>query len=386
MKVPLLDLQPQLKAIETELKAAVIEVLDSTQYVLGPKVEAFEAAIADYSGTSYAVGVSSGTDALLASLMALEVGPGDVVITTPYTFFATAGTIARLGAEPAFVDIDSATYNMNPAALGDWFDGNSARRDRVKAIVPVHLFGQCADMDSILEIAEKHGVPVVEDAAQAIGAGYPSEAGARKAGSLGAMGCFSFFPSKNLGGVGDGGMVVTNDEALAEKVRRLRNHGMEPKYYHPEVGGNFRLDPIQAAALSVKLRYLEQWHAERRKNAAYYDAHLDVQGLKTPALAYEREHHIYNQYVVAVPGRRDELRKYLADHEIGHDVYYPVPLHLQECFRGLGYKEGDLPNSERAATHTIALPIYPELTQEMQDYVVEKIGAFYQGAVAARPT
>lgn len=385
MKVPLLDLHPQLKSIETKLKAAVLEVLDSTHYVLGPKVEALEAAIAEYSGTSYAVGVSSGTDAVLASLMALDVGPGDVVVTTPYTFFATAGTIARLGAEPAFVDIDSATYNMNPSALGDWFEADSAQRDRVKAIVPVHLFGQCADMDGIRDIAERHGVPVVEDAAQAIGAVYPSNAGAGKAGSLGTLGCFSFFPTKNLGGAGEGGMVVTNDAALAEKVRRLRNHGMEPKYYHAVVGGNFRLDPIQAAVLSVKLPHLDGWHAERRKNAAYYDAHLDVEGLKTPALAYGREHHIYNQYVVVVPGRRDELRRYLNEQEIGNEVYYPVPLHLQECFRGLGYKEGDFPNSEFAAAHSLALPIYPELTRQMQEYVVEKIGAFYQGAVAARP-
>ena len=386
LKVPLLDLQPQLKSIESELKAAVTEVLESTQYVLGPKVEALESAIAEYTGTAHAIGVSSGTDALLASLMALDIGPGDVVVTTPYSFFATAGAIARLHAQPAFVDIDPDTYNMDPGALRDWFAANTDKRDRVKAILPVHLFGQCADMDPIVKIAQDYEVPIIEDAAQAVGAVYPSAAGAKKAGSMGAMGCFSFFPTKNLGGIGDGGMVVTNDAELAEKVRRLRNHGMEPKYYHAMTGGNFRLDSIQAAVLLVKLPHLERWHAMRRENAAYYDERFNVEGLKKPSLAYGRDRHIYNQYVVAVSGRRDELRAHLNEQEVGHEVYYPVPLHLQECFKGLGYAQGDFTNSENAAASTLALPIYPELTRAMQDYVVEKIAAFYQGAVAARPS
>ena len=386
LKVPLLDLQPQLKSIESELKAAVTEVLESTQYVLGPKVEALESAIAEYTGTAYAIGVSSGTDALLASLMALDIGPGDVVVTTPYSFFATAGAIARLHAQPAFVDIDPDTYNMDPGALRDWFAANSDERDRVKAIVPIHLFGQCADMDPILEIARDYEVPIIEDAAQAIGAVYPSATGSQKAGSMGAMGCFSFFPTKNLGGIGDGGMVVTNDAELAEKVRRLRNHGMEPKYHHAMIGGNFRIDPIQAAVLLVKLPHLERWHAMRRENAAYYDERFEVEGLKKPSLAYGRDRHIYNQYVVAAPGRRDALRAHLNEQEVGHEVYYPVPLHLQECFKDLGYTQGDFENSENAAARTIALPIYPELTRTMQDYVVDKIAAFYQGAVAARPS
>lgn len=385
LKVPLLDLQPQLKSIESELKAAVTEVLESTQYVLGPKVEALEAAIAQYTGAAHAIGVSSGTDALLVSLMALDIGPGDVVVTTPYSFFATAGAIARLHAQPAFVDIDPDSYNMDPGALRDWFAANTGKSDRVKAIIPVHLYGQCADMDPILEIAQDHGVPVIEDAAQAIGAVYPSAAGPKKAGSMGAMGCFSFFPTKNLGGIGDGGMVVTNDAELAEKVRRLRNHGMAPKYYHKTIGGNFRLDPIQAAVLSVKLPHLERWHEMRRENAAYYDERFDIEGLKKPSLAYGRDSHIYNQYVVAVPERRDELRIHLNEQEVGHEVYYPVPLHLQDCFKDLGYAQGDFTNSETAAASTLALPIYPELTRAMQDHVVGQIAAFYQAAVASRP-
>lgn len=379
MNVPLLDLRPQLKSIEAELKAAVIEVLESTHYVLGPKVEALESAIAEYTGVPYAIGVSSGTDALLVSLMALEVGSGDLVLTTPYSFFATAGVIARLGARPVFVDIDPDTYNIDPAALRAWFDRETESREKVKAIIPVHLYGQCADMDPILDIGRDYGVPVIEDAAQAIGAGYPSREGVKKAGSMGAMGCFSFFPSKNLGAAGEGGMVVTGDRALADRVRRLRNHGMGPKYYHSDIGGNFRLDPLQAAVLSVKLPHLEAWHEMRRENAAYYDEGLAAVGLKTPPIAYGRDRHIYNQYVVSVPDRREELRAYLTEQGIGHDVYYPVPFHLQECFKDLGYARGDFPNSEYAAAHTIALPIYPELTREMQEYVVEKLTTFCSG-------
>ncbi|MBE7558804.1 DegT/DnrJ/EryC1/StrS family aminotransferase [bacterium] len=377
MQVPLLDLRAQLTGLEKEIKAAFNEVVDSTRYIMGPKVEELEKAIAAYCGCAHGIGVSSGTDALLVSLMALGVGPGDLVVTTPYSFFATAGVVARLGARPVFVDIDPATYNMSPARLAEWFSRAGAEADKVKAIMPVHLYGQCADMNPSLALAAERGIPVVEDAAQAIGAGYPGQAGVAKAGSMGRLGCFSFFPSKNLGAVGDGGMVTTNDAALAEKVARLRNHGAKPKYYHAMIGGNFRLDPIQAAVLLVKFPHLEDWHAARRKNAAYYDAHLNVPGVKKPVAVYGREHHIYNQYVISVPARRDQLREFLNQHKIGTEVYYPVPFHLQECFAYLGYRKGEFPESEHAAEHTVALPIYPELTAEMQDYVIETIGKFH---------
>lgn len=377
MQVPLLDLGPQFRELECEILAAVNEVLTSTQYVLGPKVEGLERAIARYCGVSHAVGVSSGTDALLVALMALDVGPGDVVVTTPYSFFATAGVVARLGARPVFVDIDPVTYNLDPGALRQWFDTPSEDRDRVKAVIPVHLYGQCADMDPICDVALEAGVPIVEDAAQAIGATYPGRDGVKHAGAMGRLGCFSFFPSKNLGGVGDGGMVVTDDADLAERVRRLRNHGMHPKYHHQEVGGNFRLDPIQAAVLLVKLPHLDRWAELRRENAAYYDVHLDIDGLVKPGAVYGREHHVYNQYVVRVPGEREVLRSHLRDKDIGHEVYYPVPFHLQACFANLGYREGDFPESEAAARSTLALPIYPELTRRHKDIVIAQITAFY---------
>ena len=375
MKVPLLDLKAQLKTIEKEVKDAVNEVIDSTRYIMGPKVVELEAKIAEYAGAKYATGVSSGTDALLISLMALDIGPGDIVITTPFSFFATAGVIARLGATPAFVDIDPDTYNLSPDALRHWFGENREKIDKVKAIIPVHLYGQCAHMDPILKIAENYKIPVVEDAAQAIGSRYPSQSREKRAGTIGAMGCFSFFPSKNLGCMGDGGMVVTNDASIDEKLKKLRNHGAKPKYYHALIGGNFRLDPIQAAILLVKLPHLDKWHSMRQENAAYYDENLNVEGIKKPVVAYKREFHIYNQYVISVVEQRDDLRKFLAENNIGTEIYYPVPFHEQECFRHLGYKSGDFPNSEYAATHTIALPIYPELTTEMQDYVIEKLGS-----------
>ena len=373
MKVPLLDLNAQLQTIEKEVKAAVNDVIDSTQYIMGPKVVELEEQIAEYAGAKYATGVSSGTDALLISLMALDVGPGDIVITTPFSFFATAGVIARLGATPAFVDIDPNTYNLSPAALRKWFDSETEKRNKVKAIIPVHLYGQCADMDPIIEIAGRYSIPVIEDAAQAIGARYPSKTGTKKAGTLGTMGCFSFFPSKNLGGMGDGGMVVTNNATIDEKLKKLRNQGAKPKYYHALIGGNFRLDPIQAAILFVKLPYLDKWHAIRQENAAYYDENLNVKGIKKPVVAYKREYHIYNQYVISVMEQRDELKKFLTENNIGTEIYYPVSFHEQECFRYLGYKYSDFLNSEYAATHTIALPIYPELTTKMQDYVVDKL-------------
>jgi len=373
VNVPLLDLKPQLKTIENDVKLAVNEVIDSTQYIMGPKVAELEEQIAEYMGAKYATGVSSGTDALLLSLMTLDIGPGDIVVTTPFSFFATAGVIARLNATPVFVDIDPDTYNLSPDALWHWFRANKKKIDRVKAIIPVHLYGQCADMDPILEIAGEHNIPVVEDAAQAIGAGYPSKTGTKKAGSMGTMGCFSFFPSKNLGGMGDAGMVVTNDANIDEKLKKLRNHGANPKYYHELIGGNFRLDPIQAAILSVKLPHLEKWHSMRQGNAAHYDKNLNIEGVKTPTVAFKREYHIYNQYVISVINRRNDLRKFLAENNIGTEIYYPIPFHEQECFKYLGYKSGDFPNSEYAAEHTIALPIYPELTIEMQDYVIQKI-------------
>jgi len=374
----MLDLSAQLEMIERDVKDAVNGVIDSSRYIMGPKVVELEERIAEYVGARYATGVSSGTDALLISLMALDVGSGDIVITTPFSFFATAGVIARLGAIPAFVDIDPNTYNLSPVALREWFERETGKIDKVKAIIPVHLYGQCADMDPILEIAGEFDIPVVEDAAQAIGARYPSRNGELKAGSMGTLGCFSFFPSKNLGAMGDGGMVVTNDPGLDEKLKKLRNHGAKPKYYHALIGGNFRLDPIQAAILLVKLPHLDTWHKMRQKNAARYDEDLNVGGIKKPSITYKREFHIYNQYVISVTEKRDELRKFLTENKIGTEIYYPVPFHEQECFQYLGYKSGDFPNSEYAAKHTIALPIYPELTIEMQDYVIEKIGEFYE--------
>ncbi len=375
MRVPLLDLRPQLADVEVELKAAVLEVVESTRYVMGPKVELFEEAAADYVGSRYAVGVSSGTDALLASLMALGVGAADRVVTTAYSFFATAGVIARLGATPVFADVDPDTLNLDPGALRACLDGEGG--ERVRAILPVHLFGQCADMDPIVEIADERGIPVVEDAAQAIGARYPSRQGEKRAGSLGALGCFSFFPSKNLGALGDGGLVVTDDARLRDQLVCLRDHGARERYHHAQIGGNFRLDAIQAAALLVKLPLLERWHEARRRNAAYYDEKIDGVALRTPVAAWGRGAHVYNQYVIGVPDRRNELKRFLAEREIGSEIYYPIPFHLQECFASLGYSRGDFPNAEFAAEHSLALPVYPGLTREMQDHVVGAIRAFY---------
>ena len=382
MNVPLLDLGPQYQGLKTEIDAAVLEVLASTQYIMGAKVEALESEIAQYSGVKHAIGVSSGTDALLIALMALDIKPGDIVLTTTYSFFATAGVIARLNATPVFLDIDPLTYNLDPDALRHWFDTHPAELPNVKAIIPVHLYGQCVDMDPILAVAGQYDIPVIEDAAQAIGATYPSERGEQKAGSMGLAGCFSFFPSKNLGGVGDGGMVITDNDEFARKLRMLRNHGMDPKYYHAIIGGNFRLDPIQAAVLSVKLPHLETWHAQRRKNAERYDEQLNTLGLKPPHIAYTRDHHIYNQYTLTLPedsgNTRDELRAHLTDHTIGHDVYYPLAFHQQACFQHLGYEPGDFPVAEKAAASTIAIPIYPDLTNDMQEYVIETFVNFYQ--------
>jgi len=378
MNVPLLDLKAQLNTIRDEIDEAIQEVVESTQYIMGPKVAELEKVISQYSGAGYGIGVSSGTDALLIALMALDIKQGDLVITTPYSFFATAGTIARLNATPVFVDIDPKTYNLDPAMLQKWFDENPDKIKSVKAVIPVHLYGQCADMEGIFTITEKYNIPVIEDGAQAIGAKYPAKEGIRSAGAMGTIGCFSFFPSKNLGAMGDGGMVVTNDEKLYEKLVKLRNHGSSPKYYHALVGGNFRLDALQASILLVKIKYLEEWHKARQKNAAYYDENIKCEKITKPVAAYGRETHIYNQYVISVSEKRDELRQYLKAAGIGNEVYYPVSFHEQECFQYLGYKKGDFPNSEYAQSHTLAIPIYPELTREMQDYVIQKLEEFFK--------
>jgi dTDP-4-amino-4,6-dideoxygalactose transaminase len=361
MQVPLLDLEAQYATIKDEIMAAVCEVLESQRCIGGPKVAQLEAKIAAVSDCKFAVGVSSGTDAILSSLMSLDIGTGDEVITTPFTFFATAGCIARVGAKPVFVDIDPRTYNINPELI------KSAVTKKTKAIMPVHLFGQMVDMDPIMEIANKYNLAVIEDAAQSITSTYKG----RKAGSIGTVGCFSFFPSKNLGGIGDGGMIVTNDGQLYERLVAMRNHGSKPKHYHKYIGGNFRLDPIQAAALLVKLPYLNEWSEKRRRNAAYYDKRFAGTLIQTPYINPNCVT-IYNQYCIRVP-RRDELVAHLAEKNIGYAIYYPVPMHLQECFRYLGYRQEDLPEAEKAAKEVMALPIYPELTDEMQDYVAETI-------------
>jgi dTDP-4-amino-4,6-dideoxygalactose transaminase len=365
MHVPLLDLKAQYATIKKEVMAAVSEVLESQCCIGGPKVAELEAKVAALSDCKYAVGVSSGTDAILNCLMSLEIGPGDEVITTPFTFFATAGCIARTGAKPVFVDIDPQTFNINPKLIA------KAVTKKTKAIMPVHLFGQMADMDPIMDIAKKHGLFVIEDAAQSITSVYKG----KKAGSIGTAGCFSFFPSKNLGGIGDGGMIVTNDEQLYDRLSIMRNHGSKPKYYHKFIGGNFRLDPIQAAALLVKLPHLDKWSQARRLNAAYYDKKFAGSAVKTPRISPDCVS-IYNQYAIRAP-RRDELIKELKAKNIGCEIYYPVPLHLQECFTYLGCKKGDFPEAEKAADEVLALPIYPELTDEMKDYVVGSILSFF---------
>jgi len=374
MHVPLLDLKAQYATIRDEIKPAIDEVLESQLFILGEKVVKLEEAIAKYSGSKFAVGVASGSDALLLALMALNVGYGDKVITTPYTFFATAGSIARLGALPVFIDIDPETYNISPQKISAYLKRDSAQ-EKIKAIMPVHLYGQCADMDPILAIAREQGLPIIEDAAQAIGSRYKE----RKAGSIGEFGCFSFFPSKNLGGFGDGGMITTDDETLAGKVGILRVHGSKPKYHHKVIGINSRLDALQAVALLVKIKYLDQWTAKRRENADYYREKLQKNGLEEfvglPKVV-EGNFHIYNQFVIRV-NKRDELQKFLTQAGIGTEIYYPIPLHLQECFHYLGYHEGEFPESEKAARETLALPIYPELTTAQQDYIVEKIKEFF---------
>lgn len=380
-RVPLLDLRAQYETIRDEVRAAIDRVMESQHFILGPEVEALEREVAAYSRCAHAIGVTSGTDAILVALMALGVGAGDEVVTTPYTFIATAGSIVRLGARPVFVDIDPHTYNVDAAKL------EAAITSRTKAIMPVHLYGQMADMDAIMAVARKRAIPVIEDAAQAIGA----ERGGHRAGEVGALGCLSFFPSKNLGGAGDGGAVVSNDEALASRVRLLRNQGQAPKYFSVAVGGNFRLDALQAAVLRAKLPHLDGWTAGRQRNAARYRAMFAEAGVAVsleemragkPGVVLPVEvagaRHVYNQFVLRV-ARRDALKAHLAERGIGTEVYYPQPMHQQACFRGLGYRAGEFVESERAANETLAVPIYPELTESMQRAVVEAVSEFVRG-------
>lgn len=388
ISVPLLDLKAQYVALKGELDGAMLRVAESQRFILGPEVAALEQAMCEYLEVGYALGVSSGTDALLLALMALGVGPGDSVIVPTFSFFATAGVVSRLGARPVFVDVEPLSFNLDPDQLAGRIDSTT------RAIVPVHLFGQSAEMAPIMGIADEHGIPVVEDAAQAIGARYRD---GRRAGAIGTIGCFSFFPSKNLGAFGDGGLVTTNDPELFERLRIMRVHGGEPKYFHSVVGGNFRLDELQAAVLAVKLPHLDAWSAARRRNAERYCELFRQEGLAEregvreldeknrvllPASVYRdsgiADVHIYNQFTIRV-AQRDALRAWLSEHRIGTEVYYPVPLHRQTCFAGAGaLDEGSLPVSERLAAEVLALPIYPELTDEQLVHVVRSIRAFFE--------
>ncbi len=363
MNVAFLDLKRQYASIKDEVDQAVFGVLSHAKFIMGPEVKTFEEQVAQYCGAKSAVGVASGTDALLLSLRACGVGPGDEVITTGFTFFATAGVISRLGAIPVYVDVDPDTYNIDPHKIQKKITA------KTKAIMPVHLYGQCADMDPIMEVANKHKLMVVEDAAQAIGAKYKG----KKAGAIAHFGCFSFFPSKNLGAAGDGGMIVTNDPKMDELLRMLRVHGAKPKYYHSLVGYNSRLDTLQAAILSVKLKYLDRWTQKRREHAEAYNRAFENSSIITPK-EEDFNYHIYHQYTIAVKGR-DKLREILKEKQIGHDVYYPVPLHLQECYKHLGYREGDLPVTEQKSREVISIPIYPEMTAEEQNYVIDTVKA-----------
>ncbi len=378
MHVPLLDLGAQHAALREQLRAAIDRVMDSQQFILGPEVEALEEEVARYSQTRYAVGCASGSDALLLALMAIDIAAGDEVITSPFTFFATAGSVARLGARPVFVDIEPRTFNLDPGRV------EAALTERTRALMPVHLYGQCAEIDALSEIAAHRNLPIVEDAAQAIGA----EDRGRRAGAMGTLGCFSFYPTKNLGGAGDGGMITTDDEALAERLRALRDHGGQTEYHHREVGINSRLSALQAAVLRVKLPFLDAWSEARRERAENYAQLFREAGLTDEVrLPFVRSdaRHIFHQYVIRVPAhRRDALIEHLRGRRIGVKIYYPVPLHRQECFRYLGYAEGDFPEAERAARETLALPIYPELSFEQQRFVVEAIGRFYRSERAGQ--
>lgn len=368
--VPLLDLKAQYAQIKAEIEPVVKEVIESQYFIMGPKVKEFEENIAKYCNVKHALGVSSGTDAILLALMALDIKSGDEVITTTYSFFATAGCISRLNAMPVFIDIDPASYNINPVLIEDKIT------DKTKAIIPVHLYGQMADMDPIMEYANKYNLAVIEDAAQAIGSKYKD---GRRAGSIGSMGCFSFFPSKNLGGFGDGGLITTNNDALFEKLTYLRNHGAHPKYYHKMVGGNFRLDALQAAVLNIKLKYLDSWTEDRQKNADYYDQGIVQRNLDKHIKIPKRltgYRHIFNQYILQMK-ERDALLKHLQHNKIGCEIYYPVTFNNQACFKYLGYKKGEFPIAEKAADETLAIPIYPELTVDQKDYILDSIKEFY---------
>ena len=369
MNVPLLDLQAQYASLRDDLRPAVERVLESQRFVLGDEVRRLESSVAEYCQARYAVGCASGSDSLLLALMALDVAAGDEIVTTPFSFFATGSCIARLGARPVFVDIDPATYNLDVSQVSDVIT------PRTKAIIPVHIYGQCAEMDPLLALGERHGIPVVEDAAQAIGA---TDHG-RRAGSMGAIGCFSFYPTKNLGGAGDGGLITTNDEQLEQRLKRLRTHGGITEYMHNEVGINSRLDELQAAVLNVKLPHLDKWSNQRAQRAAVYTELLQQADLSfevtTPFVRPDCRH-IFHQYVIRVPRYRDQLMEHLKERGVGTKVYYPIPLHLQECFSYLGYKQGAFPEAERAAAETFALPAYPELSEEQQAYVVDSIKSF----------
>jgi dTDP-4-amino-4,6-dideoxygalactose transaminase len=395
MRVPLLDLSQQYRALAEPIRAEIDGVLNSQRFILGPKVKEFEQAIAQFCHVPHAVGVSSGTDALLAILMALGIGRGDAVITPAYTFFATAACVARLGGTPVFIDIDPSTYNISLSALEDFLDKQCERKngalvlrksgEKVRAMIPVHLFGLCSEMNGIHRISEHFGLPVIEDAAQAIGSEYPFVRGTQKAGSMSSAGVFSFYPSKNLGAAGDAGLIVCHDQDLAGKLFTLREHGMRPRYYHELIGGNFRLDEIQAAILKVKLPYLPQWAAGRRAAADFYRKQFTAAGLADriglPAEPYRdrvQEHHVYHQYVIRTL-QRDALRQHLTKCEIGSEIYYPLGLHLQGCFRDLGYRENDFPETERATRETLALPMYPEISRDAQEYVVDAIAQFFSG-------
>jgi dTDP-4-amino-4,6-dideoxygalactose transaminase len=390
MNIPFLDLKAQYQSIQDEINQKILEVASSQKFILGSEVENLEKEIAVYSETRFATGVSSGSDALIVSLMALDVGEGDAVITTPFTFFATAGAIARLKARPVFCDIDMMSCNINPGKLEELLENQSKERQnlKIKAIIPVHLYGQCADMTPIMNLANKHELFVIEDAAQAIGAEYPSPSGIKKACAMGDFGALSFFPSKNLGAFGDGGMVLTNDESLAQKIKLLRVHGSRDKYFYEILGGNFRLDALQAAILRVKLKYLETWQQKRIEKASYYDNALKESGLREegliqiPEALYKdkgvKSYHVYHQYVIRSE-KRDRLKEFLQEKGVPTAIYYPLPLHLQKCFSYLGYKEGDFPVAEEAARQVLALPIYPELTSDQQDFIVSSIQSFYKG-------
>ena len=388
--VPLLDLKAQYDTIRDEVEPVVRDVIESQWFIGGPKLAELETAVSRYCACTRAIGCASGSDAILLPLQGLETGHGDLVVCPTYTFFSTAGSIHRLGATPVFCDVDPASYNMTPESLQRAFDRPDA--DRIKAIIPVHLFGQCCDMDGILEFAASRGVPVIEDAAQAIGS---EDLHGRRAGSMGAAGCFSFFPSKNLGGFGDAGIVTTQNDELADRLARLRNHGMDPKYFHGEIGLNSRLDALQAAVLAVKLRHLDSWTEGRQKNAAFYDDAISNAGgassavslaestdlaLRHPEPAVSGARHIYNQYIVRVPAKdRDLVRTRLSESNVGSEIYYPLPLHLQKCFDFCGGVEGDHPAAEAAARETIAIPIYPDLTDAQRSHVIESLIRIVRG-------